>query len=625
MSAMQLRLAQLDLARQMETPQFICDFIDFAARCQYNGIMLYLEDRIRTASYPYPTAEESYSEEQIRSLLAYAEQKGIELFPCVSTLGHAERFLRHKPLQHLAELQGDMKGRFGGSHKDAFCPKHPEFYPFMEAYLHEVAALFPSPYFHAGLDEVWDFNLCPRCRADAADHLAETRLFLQHIERIHACLKKAGKRMLMWSDMFDNYRNIIQDLPPDIIMVDWQYQQDVRSYQGHLLDISEEDRIALNEKHGLETIIAPSVSSIGNLRSFIEYAENRKVLGCLVTSWEKKLSFYQRSLPNFAYAGFLMSGLSEEEAVQAMMQELFGAQDKLFEAGIKQGMTGGFRNHFAQLSESRLFSRNFFGLPYALMQTDEWLYHFLQHYLPQIKKEAGRQVCKDMLLSLRQKRLAQSLKKLFHDSLDRGLSAERRAGIKRIFVEIEQVLAELENEWEQKRPGIVPNSFTEIKAGLMEKLSKNLDSLEQCAFLRLRCCAPDQFIVQPVSIFLCCDSLWHKIFQENLKPDSSETALFERFIPFKPSLERPEALRFELSGLGGRGLCYAELRYPDGRVFVPEAVSAVGGIVEHPEHMLDNDVNWAWFGKQSSKEAFQSPALSALRHTLILSLKERRP
>ena len=171
----------------------------------------------------------------------------------------------------------------------------------------------------------------------------------------------------------------------------------------------------------------------------------------------------------------------------------------------------------------------------------------------------------------------------------------------------------------------MPDSFTEIKAGRMEKLSKNLDSLQHCAFLRLRCSAPYQFIVQPVSILLCCDSLWHKIFQENLKPDSSETALFERFIPFKPSLERPEALRFELSGLGGRGLCYAELRYPDGRVFVPEAVSAVGGIVEHPEHMLDNDVNWAWFGKQSSKEAFQSPALSALRHTLILSLKERRP
>lgn len=40
MSKCTLRLAQLDLARQMETTQYIRDFIDFAARCGYNGIML---------------------------------------------------------------------------------------------------------------------------------------------------------------------------------------------------------------------------------------------------------------------------------------------------------------------------------------------------------------------------------------------------------------------------------------------------------------------------------------------------------------------------------------------------------------------------------------------------------
>ena len=55
MSKLTLRAAQLDLARQMETPQYIRNFIDFVARCGYNAVMLYLEDRIRTASYPYPS------------------------------------------------------------------------------------------------------------------------------------------------------------------------------------------------------------------------------------------------------------------------------------------------------------------------------------------------------------------------------------------------------------------------------------------------------------------------------------------------------------------------------------------------------------------------------------------
>ena len=625
MSKFTLRAAQLDLARQMETLQYIRDFIDFTARCGYNAIMLYLEDRIRTASYPHPSLEESYSEEQIRELVEYGRQKGIDLFPCVATLGHAERFLRHPELQHLAELQGDMKGRFGGTRKDSFCPTHPEFYDFIGRYLQEVAALFPSPYFHAGLDEFWDFNLCPRCRAAAPDLLGEEKLFLRHIQRIHELLKKAGKRMLMWSDMFENYTHIMQDVPSDVIMMDWQYQQDVRSYQGHLLDIGEEDRIAVNEKYGFETIIAPADRSIGNIRSYIEYVENRKVLGCMLTSWEKSDTFLYRTFPIFGYAGFLMQGQSDQEAFQAMMQELFGNQDELFSAGIKQAMTSGFWRHFSSFSESHLFTRDFFGLPYAAMQTDELLESLLRQYLPGISNELGRIVCEDMLVALREKILSHRLKKLFHDSLDRGLTSERKAAIEQTFAEGEQLLLQLEQEWEKKRPGITPNVFTQAKPELLEKLSQQLRLLEVGAFLRLRSCTPDEFIVQPISISLCYNGQWREVACGNHKANDTETALFERFIPFDPELGVPEAIRLELSGLGGRGLCYVEVRQPDGRVLVPAAITAVTGIVEHPEYMLENDVNWAWFGKQSSREAYLNPVLASLKHSVTLTLKERCP
>lgn len=622
MSKCTLRLAQLDLARQMETTQYIRDFIDFAARCGYNGIMLYLEDRIRTASYPYPSLEESYSEEQVRELVEYGSLKGIELFPCVATLGHAERFLRHPELQHLAELQGDMKGRFGGTRKDSFCPTNPGFYAFIGQYVQEVAALFPSPYFHAGLDEFWDFNLCPRCRAAAPDLLAEEKLFLRHILLIHELLRKAGKRMLMWSDMFENYTHIMQEVPSDVIMMDWQYQRDVRSYQGHLLDIGEEDRIAVNEKYGFETILAPADRSIGNIRSYLEYVENRKVLGCMLTSWEKSDTFLYRTFPIFAYAGFLMQGLSDQEAFQAMVQELFGSQDELFSAGIKQAMTSGFWRHFTSISENRLFTRDFFGLPYPAMQTDELLYRFLQQYLPRVSKQTGRVVCEDMLLALREKILSHRLKKLFHDSLDRGLTAERKAAIEQTFAEVEQLLLQLEKEWESKRPGITPNIFTSAKPGLLEKLSQQLRLLAGGAFLRLRSCTPDEFVVQPISISLCCKGDWREVARGNYKADDIETALFERFIPIDPELGVPEAIRFELSGLGGRGLCYVEVHRPDGNVLVPAAITAVSGIVEHPEHILANDVNWAWFGKQSTREAYLNPGLAALKHSLTLTLKE---
>ena len=48
------RWAQLDLARQMESLEFIRQFMELMAQAGYTGILLYLEDRIRTASYPWP-------------------------------------------------------------------------------------------------------------------------------------------------------------------------------------------------------------------------------------------------------------------------------------------------------------------------------------------------------------------------------------------------------------------------------------------------------------------------------------------------------------------------------------------------------------------------------------------
>ena len=207
----------MDLARQMESMESLEAFVETMADAGFNGILRYLEDRIRTASYPYPKDNECYTEEQMRHLVEFAAARGIEMVPCVATLGHAERFLRHKELLHLSELQGDMKGRFDGSMKNVFCPTHPDFYPFIEKYIEEVAAIFPSEYFHAGLDEFFNYCLCPRCKAAAPDYESQRKMFVDHVIKIHDILAKLGKRMAMWSDMFEIYREAIYEVPNDIL------------------------------------------------------------------------------------------------------------------------------------------------------------------------------------------------------------------------------------------------------------------------------------------------------------------------------------------------------------------------------------------------------------------------
>ena len=135
-----IRSVQLDLARQMETLDYIRQFTDLAADAGYNALTLYLEARVKTSSFPYPNEEESYTLEEMEQVVDYAHEKNMIVIPVVSFLGHAELFLKHKPMQHLAESQDGKRGRFD-SRKMVMCPSNDETYRFAETYWKEI--LYP--------------------------------------------------------------------------------------------------------------------------------------------------------------------------------------------------------------------------------------------------------------------------------------------------------------------------------------------------------------------------------------------------------------------------------------------------------------------------------------------------
>ena len=58
-SRFKLRVAHIDIGRQMETVGFLKRFISFSADNGFNTVQLYLEGRIRTKSFPLHPVEES--------------------------------------------------------------------------------------------------------------------------------------------------------------------------------------------------------------------------------------------------------------------------------------------------------------------------------------------------------------------------------------------------------------------------------------------------------------------------------------------------------------------------------------------------------------------------------------
>ena len=138
-----IRAVQLDLARQMETMEFLKNFIDFIAEHHYNTLFLYLEWRVRTKTFDIGK-KEGYSAEELRELIDYAGTRGIEIIPGLAALGHAELILNQKKFESYAELRNGMHGRFHSTQKHDFCPSHPGMRKFLESYFSEVAAIFMS-------------------------------------------------------------------------------------------------------------------------------------------------------------------------------------------------------------------------------------------------------------------------------------------------------------------------------------------------------------------------------------------------------------------------------------------------------------------------------------------------
>ncbi len=620
MAKFDIRWAQLDVARQMETVDFIEKFIVLLADSGYNGLLLYLEDRIKTASYQLPADNEVYTADDIKRIVKFAAEHNVEVIPCVATLGHAERFLRHKELEHLAELQGDMIGRFGGTRKLSFCVTHPDFYDFIGTYLKEVAELFPSKWFHVGLDEFWDFNLCERCKKAMPTLMDEQEMFITHLLKIRDIMASCGKRIMLWSDMFEFYPDVFKKVPNDIVMVDWLYGNDIRNYQGHLLDVDNEDRLAVNAARGLETIVAPADRTLSNSQTYFEYANGKPgVLGGLLTCWEKSDTFLYRTLPVFVSAGLQMNGMSPDEAYDAMCVKLFGTDDAVFKSALKIALNNGLLRHFDGVKEGAICTRDYYGISHGSIDVCAGVRTILQNCKDKVTTELGKICLDDLIDALLEKKLSNDAKLIAQNIFDTACTPERQQKFADFRKEYAAYFDLMIERWKTYRSTITPNVFAERKAGVMESLEKLEKRLASNAWIKLTGTLPDYFGVEFLDIEYKVNGEWVKGATGCYKPSGS--SIFNRFI----ALENAPAgditqVRLTAHGLGGVGVNFVEISV-NGKRFVPRALLSCSGRVADAANLLKNNTTFAWFGGQCTRYDYFDRNAGAEKHSVTLEME----
>lgn len=232
----------LDVARHFIPTDVVKRNIDAMATVKMNVLHLHLTDdegfRIESKSFPKLHTEGSggrfYTQEQMKDIIGYARLRGIMVVPEFDLPGHSRSWFAGHP--ELASAPGpyvpgprfNMSGDQNGSLNLAALmsaptptidPTKEETYRFLDRLFTEMAALFPSPYFHIGADEnngvAWKNNpaiVAFMKQKNISDVHALQEYF---VTRVHAIVKKNGKTMMGWEELYN------PRLPKEVVVQKW--------------------------------------------------------------------------------------------------------------------------------------------------------------------------------------------------------------------------------------------------------------------------------------------------------------------------------------------------------------------------------------------------------------------
>ncbi|MCC6681379.1 MAG: family 20 glycosylhydrolase [Phycisphaeraceae bacterium] len=280
MNRFQIKGIMFDPARLVERHEFYLSILPQLAKWGYNTILWHFSDdegfALRLDSHPELASPYAMSKVQTRRFIQAAADVGIDVIPELESLGHSLAITGLPQYRHL--FDGDPFDH------NAICPSHPDTLPLIRTLIEEVAGLFPSQYFHTGLDEV-DLRGCKRCALRARKR-PQSYLLSEHARAIHSSVTACGKRMMMWADPVEKHPQLLRELPRDILLLHWHYAA------------VPAERIIPSVDAGFEIvcvpkmcggILQPDVDAMRNVNEMTALAQqlcNRGCLGAIACWWE---------------------------------------------------------------------------------------------------------------------------------------------------------------------------------------------------------------------------------------------------------------------------------------------------------------------------------------------------
>lgn len=286
----------IDVARHFMPVAVIKRNLDAMTSVKMNVFHWHLSDDqgFRFESKKYPKLQELasdglyYTQNQIKDIINYANNRGIRVIPEIDVPGHATAILTAFPKIASKDTTYTLE-KNSGIFNPTLDPTNEETYNFLENLFGEMANLFPDQYFHIGGDENKgkDWNSNKKIQQFKKDHNFKTNHDLQTYFniRLEKILAKFGKKLVGWEE-------IMTDKMPTTALIDsWKgVNEGVPAGQSLVKAVKKGYNAILSNGYYLDLMLPASSCYLVDpipKNSNLTLEEKSKILGGEATMWSE--------------------------------------------------------------------------------------------------------------------------------------------------------------------------------------------------------------------------------------------------------------------------------------------------------------------------------------------------
>ena len=239
--------------------------IDFLAGWKANQYYFYNEVSIQLKGYAGLQYKQSYTQAELKDIIAYGKERHVDVIPFVAFYGHLHDLLKNESYADLAI----------GNYGHELDPRKPAAAALLKGWIKQYANLFHSPFIHIGFDETWETN---RISTEKDHTIDAEKLWIDQLTLLSSELKKYNKTVLAWTDMTNYYPGLMAKIPENVIPVIWEYSPDTAALRNFMNPVLKANK---------QFFIQPAVSGWGHIYPAATYTYDNIDL-CLKEGLQKK-------------------------------------------------------------------------------------------------------------------------------------------------------------------------------------------------------------------------------------------------------------------------------------------------------------------------------------------------